>query len=71
MSGFFFAVRCGCGVFLMSGFAMGCLSVSGFTMCRIIVSVRSTVLFMKLLGAVRTIKIMAFAGNGKDGSGHE
>jgi hypothetical protein len=55
------------GVLAMCRFAM-----SGLAVLRITVAVASrTVLFMKLLGAVRTIEIMAFAGNGKDGSGHE
>lgn len=66
MSGFFFAVRCGSGVLLMSRVA-----VASLTMGCITVAVTRSVLFMKLLGAVRTIEIMAFAGNGKDGSGHE
>jgi hypothetical protein len=30
-----------------------------------------TVVFMKLLGAIGTFKIMALAGNGKHGNGHK
>ena len=58
MFGFFFPVRCGCRVSFVSRVA-----VAGTMTC--------AVLFVKLLGAVRAIEIMAFAGNGKDGSGHE
>lgn len=51
---------------------LGVLIMCRLAVLRIIVAVASrTVLFMKLLGAVRAIEIMAFAGNGKDGSGHE
>ncbi|GAA5126762.1 hypothetical protein JIN84_09335 [Luteolibacter yonseiensis] len=60
-------VRC----FAVSGLAMRCFSVR-VPMGRLAVAVATgAVVLMKLLGAVRTLEIMAFAGNGKNGSGHE
>ena len=58
------------GLFLVRG-AFGMTSAFRvFTTCGMLGGVGS-VLFVKLLGAIRTFEFMAFAGNGENGDGHK
>ena len=49
---------------------LGRVVISVFSV-RLLAMGGGTVVHVKLLGAIRTVKIMALAGNGKHGNGHK